>query len=220
MRTYILKRPEFNSAPRALRPQSYDKAVDELLGLARGILADGKVTADEVEYLRSWLERRKEFVSAWPLNIVAKRIASICADGIITDEECKSLGETLVALTGEAETLEGLPSVADKLEPERPIQSCFTVPVPEILFTGNLFCLSGNFVYGPKNRVAESIVERGGNATDRLTQDVNFLLVGSIVNKAWAHGSYGRKIEKAMTDWRHIAIISEEHWTAALEIAH
>ncbi|MCX6967747.1 MAG: BRCT domain-containing protein [Verrucomicrobia bacterium] len=214
MKKYILRRPfpaSESSRPRG--PLNYDKAVNELLGLSKGIMADGKVTVEEVEYLRGWLERRREFIAAWPLSIVAQRIAVICVDGVITEEECKSLGETLLALTGEDESAE-----TGQGEPKKELttRSCFTIPEPEICFDGRSFCLTGNFVFGPKSQAEEAIIQRGGKVSDRVSREMDYLLVGSIVSKAWAHGNFGRKIEKVMTEWRHVAIISEQHWTQAL----
>jgi hypothetical protein len=52
------------------------------------------------------------------------------------------------------------------------------------------------------------------------TRDLNYLVVGSYAEPAWAHQSYGRKIEAALELKFHgsnCKIISEERWTKSLQ---
>ena len=52
------------------------------------------------------------------------------------------------------------------------------------------------------------------------TRDLSYLVVGSFAEPAWAHESYGRKIETALELKSHgsnCKIISEEHWTKFLQ---
>jgi hypothetical protein len=53
-----------------------------------------------------------------------------------------------------------------------------------------------------------------------VTSNLEYLVVGSLVEPTWAHTSYGRKIEKAIEyidKGCGIAIISERQWIEALK---
>ena len=49
--------------------------------------------------------------------------------------------------------------------------------------------------------------------------DLDYLVIGSLASREWAHTSHGRKIEKAM-DYKKkgcsINIVSEEQWVQCL----
>ena len=49
-----------------------------------------------------------------------------------------------------------------------------------------------------------------------VTQNIHYLIIGSIGSDDWIHSSFGRKIEKALQfkkQGKNIIIISEDHWT-------
>jgi len=52
-----------------------------------------------------------------------------------------------------------------------------------------------------------------------LTQETGYLFTGIHATDGWAHATFGRKIEKAVTlreKGLPIAIIGEQHWVAQL----
>ena len=66
----------------------------------------------------------------------------------------------------------------------------------------------------------DATVEAGGTVERNITMQTNFLVLGTYVTPAWAHQSFGRKIEKAM-DYRDrkgtgLQIVREQDWTKAL----
>ena len=66
----------------------------------------------------------------------------------------------------------------------------------------------------------DATVEAGGTVERNITMQTNFLVLGTYVTPAWAHQSFGRKIEKAM-DYRDrkgtgLQIVHEQDWTKAL----
>jgi hypothetical protein len=96
-------------------------------------------------------------------------------------------------------------------------------PAPEVIFEGRSFCFTGVFIFsdGDRNQCEAEVRARGGICYERSTRDLNYLVVGSFAEPAWAHQSYGRKIEAALELKSHgsnCKIISEEHWTKYLQI--
>lgn len=71
------------------------RQIDELVGLARGVAADGDINQAEVEFLQKWLAANV-VVSQQPLiRTLYKRINEVLADGVVDEEERASLLETL-----------------------------------------------------------------------------------------------------------------------------
>lgn len=90
---------------------------------------------------------------------------------------------------------------------------------PRIQFAGFSFCVTGDFIYGPRDRVHDSIAGRGGLVQKNITKKLNYLVVGLRGSDEWKHGSFGTKIERAMEYKRSglpLIIAREDDWTAAL----
>lgn len=186
--------------------------IAELLGLCRGVMADGFLVLSEVQYLHSWLNSHSELLNSWPCNVLAKRLSAVLEDGHVSDEESVSLGSFIRRLTQPALDL---PS-EDSFEP--PV--LFDHPVPPITFYESGFCLTGDFAFGPRSLCEHEIVFRGGFIGASVTAATSYLVVGGLGSEAWANRVYGRKIEKAveLREKGHpIAVISEVDWLAALE---
>jgi hypothetical protein len=95
-------------------------------------------------------------------------------------------------------------------------------PAPDFVFEGQSFCFTGIFIYGDGNRdqCKAAVRARGGYCYERPNRDLNYLVVGSFAEPAWAHKTYGRKIENALefkVAGANCKIISEEHWTKFLK---
>ena len=95
-------------------------------------------------------------------------------------------------------------------------------PPPEVVFEGRSFCLTGvfDFAEGDRNKCEDAIRARGGVCWQHPTRDLNYLVIGTFIEGAWAHKGYGRKIEMAVELKRNRAnckIISEAHLAAAIQ---
>jgi DNA polymerase III epsilon subunit-like protein len=62
----------------------------ELIGVCRGIIADGKITTAEVNFLTEWLQSAG-VITEWPLTEIAQTVEKITADGRVTKEEKQEL---------------------------------------------------------------------------------------------------------------------------------
>ena len=95
-------------------------------------------------------------------------------------------------------------------------------PAPDVVFEGRSFCFTGIFVYGEGDReqCKAAVRARGGYCHEHPNQDLNYLVVGTFAEPAWAHKTFGRKIEHAL-ELKQVGacckIISEEHWTTFLQ---
>jgi hypothetical protein len=71
-------------------------------------------------------------------------------------------------------------------------------PEGEILFQGNSFCFTGKLAELKRTQAERETRARGGQTSKVVNEHLDYLVVGSIDATGWKHGSYGRKIEKAM----------------------
>ena len=184
-----------------------DRKIDELIGLCKGILADGVVDQSEAKFLQQWLESNKDVADHWPASALYRRINDMLADNILDRDEEKELLETLIQITG-GPTIN---ATIDSMSSSLPI----TRPEPNIAFKDSLFCLTGKFVTGSRRQCQGIIETRGGQAQSAPTKKTNYLIIGAVGSPDWIHSTHGRKIEKAVEyqqDGTGIYIVSEEHW--------
>jgi hypothetical protein len=62
------------------------RQIDELIGLARGLAADGSISKAEVEFLQKWLAANVE-ISDQPIVRTLYRVNEILADGVLDADE-------------------------------------------------------------------------------------------------------------------------------------
>jgi NAD-dependent DNA ligase len=189
-----------------------DRAIQEMLGLIKGVVCDGVITDEECKAFTRWMIANDDAVQCWPGNILAERIVSIFADGMIDKDERHNLYELFCDTVGDGGSREALRVNYSTRLP-------FDEPVPQIQFPDRTFVLTGQFVYGPRAKCEAEITQRGGRCRDRIVKDPHTVVVGTIASRAWIQSDWGRKIEKAV-EYRDagagVQIVSEETWTGAL----
>lgn len=182
-----------------------------LLGLCTGLIADQRLNAEEVRYLDLWLAEHVEVVSRWPGDVIAGRIREALADGHLDDLELAHLKATLTDLVGGTlEETGGSVGAATRLPCDE------SVP---IVLADRSFCLTGDFVFGPRSKVVRAIEIRGGRILPGVRKNLDYLVVGTLGSEAYRGGSFGTKIEKAVDYQRDgcaIFIVSEERWVGAV----
>jgi len=184
-----------------------DRQVDEIIGLCKGVLCDGAVNQSEAEFLLNWLENNRHAADKWPANVLYPRIQSMLEDGVLDNEEEQELLSLLVDITGQP-GINVSGGVASTTLP-------FDDPAPRVSFHGEIFCLTGKFVAGPRRELEAAIATRGGKCKAAPCKKTTFLVVGEIGSRDWIHSSFGRKIEKAVElrdSGASIAIIPEERF--------
>ena len=186
------------------------QSLGELLGLARGLLADEKLTNDEIEFLNQWLEERHTMTASFPGNVIHARIKEVLEDGVVTEEERSHLVDTLNMLI--EDRLEDLAEQVDLTE-------LWFDEVGLIDFHDARFCLTGNFVYGPQDVCKTAIEKRGGIVSPSVDDEPSFLVVGALGVDEWRTGGLGAEIEHAMRQrarGKPVKIIPEGSWVAYL----
>ena len=95
----------------------------------------------------------------------------------------------------------------------------FDDPAPPIEYEGKNFCCTGKFQYGSRTQCNDAVTRKGGCPQKDVTLDTNYLIVGGDMSPAWAHESYGRKIEKALMyklEGRPVALVAEDDWVKTI----
>jgi hypothetical protein len=196
----------FNAAHRA------DRAVHELLGLIRGVLVDGIVSADEARALDRYIDANPEMLGSFPANVLYERIHLMVRRGLIDEHELHDLKGLLEDTIGEHAGVHDFGAQASTTLP-------LTDPAPPLDYEGRHFVVTGRFIFGARPRVTDEICRRGALCESDVTHRTNVLLIGSLASRDWKHSSFGRKIQKAM-DLREkgydVAIVAEDHWVSQL----
>jgi NAD-dependent DNA ligase len=186
-----------------------DRQINELIGLAHGIIADGAVNQAEAEYLFKWIAANAILTDNPVINLLYRRVDKILEDGRLDPEESADLLETLTRFSsGDFEIGEALKATTLPL----------CDPAPELKFSNSSFCFTGTFAFGSRRECENAVLVRGG-IPGSLTQKTSYLVIGAYATDSWAHSSYGRKIEKAVgmrTNGVPISIIAENYWVAQM----
>lgn len=187
-----------------------DRATDELIGMCKGVLADGIVNEDEANVLMRWLRANEEAKAQWPGNIIHSRICEYLEDGVLDRDERDELFDFLASFTGKP----GQPLEAN-LSTALPFDS----PMPDLFFDGEAYCLTGRFAYGSRKECQLEIQALGGSIHKNPLKSGCIVVVGTLGSRDWMHSTHGRKIEQAIK-YREsgcpVGIISEDHWIDCL----
>lgn len=181
-----------------------------LIGIVQGILADNDLNDREIAFLRDWLANNEAISAVWPGSVIAAQVQEILADHHITDAERQHLVGVLQQLVGGTLT---------ELAESAHVSSLAMDKVEVVDIVGRSFCLTGDFVFGPRNICETAITRRGGLVQPGITKKLNYLVIGGLGSREWKHGSFGTKVEKAMLykqDGYPIGVIHEDVWASSL----
>lgn len=199
------------AAIKALQLREVTRGLEHLLGILRGLLADGQLHDLEVHFLREWLATNRPVADVWPASAVAKAVEAALADGVISTTERAHLVDVCESLIGFSFADTG---VASGEVASLPIEDAVTV-----VLTNAGVCHTGTFLYGSRAACERASLAAGAMCLDNVTKACEYLVVGTHVSRDWAHTSFGRKIQKAvqLQDKGHeIEIISERRWLEAI----
>lgn len=181
-----------------------------LLGIAQGLLSDGQLQDSEIRFLRDWLANNEALSSCWPGDVLREQVEEVLRDGCITETERDHLVSTLQELVGgRLDDLAESPMVTQLAMDEG----------EDIRFDGRVFCLTGDFVFGPRETCQDAITRRGGQIKPNVSKKVDFVVVGGLGSKEWKHGGFGTKVERAVELQREgakVRIVHEDAWAEAL----
>ncbi|WP_447956530.1 BRCT domain-containing protein [Vreelandella sp. EE7] len=182
------------------------RSLDELIGLARGLAADGRIIKAEAEFLQHWLRQTTALAEDPVYRILYARVNEMLADGQLHDDESAELLEMLHTLTGDHGELKAFRS---------PTRLPLDDPMPTIDFPDRTFLFTGIMAFGPRSECQLLITDRGGACKSSMSKKVDYLVIGTIANEEWMYSSHGRKIEQALAlkDSGHpVIIVDEDHF--------
>lgn len=178
-------------------PNVYFSAItsdmQRLHGLLAGIVADGVIEKAELEGLSVWLDRHVELRGNWPFDEIDSIIMSVLADGVIDEQEHKSLVQFCSEFLSYTSNLILETPVQEELMRDGVCAAC-----PEIRFQDSVFCFTGQPKGRSKAELAALAEDFGGSVAKNMRRDVDYLVIGSEGSKCWAFSCYGRKVEAAM----------------------
>ncbi len=188
------------------------RATEMLLGMVTGMIADKSLHDLEIQMLRNWLLENEDVATTWPGSVIAASINDVVQDGIISEPEREHL---LGVLTG----------MASNNFAQTGASSAEVISLPYDLdvkpnFRDKSICLTGEFMFGTRSKCEAVSQAAGAYTVAAPSKKTNYLVVGYMVSQAWAHTSYGRKIERAMelkSEGHGIAIITEEMWLQGIQ---
>ncbi|MCD8316078.1 MAG: hypothetical protein LUB61_01540 [Eggerthellaceae bacterium] len=150
-------------------------AFQELKGILSGLQADDAISLEEARLLHRWLLDNAVFLEDETAAGLLNTLDEFLSDGQISVNEEH-------ALLGEFDRI---------LNPASQGSA-------KIDFSGNVFCLTGNFQYGPKGDVEAYIIDKGGTISKNMTMKVRYLVLGGLGNEKYAFGNYGSKAKRAL----------------------
>jgi hypothetical protein len=186
-------------------------AIEEMLGLCRGLIFDGDIRKTEATALADWVRQHREIADIWPASVVARRLAGSFIHGMITTSERARLQELL-------ERVEGTdPLTASEAEWSHYL--ALNEPPPPIVIPDKRFCFIGNFFFGTRQACGAAVIDRGGEVLDAVRRDLDYLVIGLVGGRDWIQVAHGGELQQAISYRSHggtPAIVSEKHWAAQL----
>jgi NAD-dependent DNA ligase len=178
-----------------------------LHGFLFGIIADNRISKEELEALRKWMGFHSSNSSKWPFNELDSLIENVLADGIITEEEQQAIlsfarGFIEQSVSSDFEkdnTLYNKPWLISNAPTLQTIDQIVERDV-KILIIKKTFCFTGQMKAGTRKEVENLLRDKGGFPVDTINKHTDYLVIGALSNPCWAYSTYGRKIELVMNN--------------------
>ena len=182
-------------------------AIQQLLGIVSGIVADDDLHDLEIEFLKVWLAQHTDVARVWPGIAIGRAIDTVLADGHVSEEERAYLIASLKQLAHDDLAFNDSDEAGDVA---LPLDSAVKIELRD-----SLVCLTGDFLHGTKAACERLLEQAGAWPTGTVSKDVRYLVVGAKVSPDWAQTPDGQKIKEALAlqqAGHGIAIVSEHRW--------
>lgn len=175
----------------------YDRVTADLQRLHAimgGIVADTRISVDELRALSSWMDEHEHLKTCWPFDEVGSLITGVLADKQIDEKEHAMLHAFFSEFTAllDSRTITRAP-----LSEGQAIVGLCAVD-PEISFLDKGFCFTGASSRFSRTELEQLVAKLGGSAHSSPSKKVSYLVIGAEGNPCWAFACYGRKVEKAI----------------------
>lgn len=192
-------------------------SIQFLNGLIHGLMADGKLSDDEISSLRLWLSSNEFLRGTYPFDEIDSLLHAALEDGIISNDEREMLIAFLSNVIEFKDSRNLVEADYDALRKKYSIAGICSF-CPEIEFSGKRFCFTGESYRSTRAELAKEVEALGGIFRNAVSAKTDYLVVGNAGNPYWAYSCYGRKIEEAMAlrkEGAKVQIINEtDFWDA------
>jgi len=191
LRNYDLHQIRTTRARRYLAPDVTSQKLLALQEYLKNITEDGRITEQEAKHLHRWLMDNRSLRGNFPFDKAFFTVEQALHDGTLEREELEAMQELFAR-------------VAEPSTPE------YTEETP---LTGKNYVLTGEFAYGDRQQVQARLAEMGAVSQNNVTRKTDVLIVGSHGSDAWAAGTRGTKMKRALemqSKGHHIRILREE----------
>jgi hypothetical protein len=203
--------PASGRAARLGAQRRVERGLAEMVGLVRGVIADGTVSSDEAEQLSAWSRAHPDLATRYPANVLSRRLERIFLDGRVDASERRRLSALLSQLAANPAGL----AAGFRLATDLPL----TRPRPEIVFEGQIFVFAGEMEYGPTHACEREVNERGGSCERMINRRTDYVVVGGLAADDWCQTAFGSLVDEVVqyrTRGVPIAVVGEPHWVDAL----
>lgn len=168
--------------------------MQRLQGLVAGVASDRKITEAELLGMREWMGNHTHLRTCWPYDELDSLIMTVMADGKIDDNE----HDMLLSFFDDFRNVSASRTVQSKDNGSNSLVSGVCAVCPEVDFAGRKFCFTGTSERLTRKELALQVVSLGGEFSPRVTQKLNYLVIGGVGNQCWTYSCYGRKVEQAV----------------------
>lgn len=179
---------------------------NEFFGFIRGIISDGKINYAEYSKLLINLERFGEVSEQFPYKQIISQLKQFLNLSNPSESELNNLLVLLESITGTEFTKDGDPIGSPAFLFKDPMGN----PNP-----GNSICFTGKFLSGSRNYHEDIAKKLGLIVKNDTSQNINYVVVGSLMSRDWLHHNAGTKLKKAI-DFKAngfaISIVNEIEW--------
>lgn len=200
--------------PNALSSTGSNKtreAIDQLLGIVSGLVADDDLHDLEIEFLKVWLSEHQDVARVWPGSAIGRAVDTVLADGHVSEEERAYLLTTLKDLAS-----------ADFAVTDAAGAGRIAIPTDDTIklsLQDSVVCLAGEFLHGTRAACERLLEQAGAWPVRAVSRNVHYLVVGTKVSSDWLNTPYGRDIQDAVAlqqAGHGIAIVSERRWIESI----
>ena len=165
-----------------------------LHGILHGIIADGKITEEELRGLTTWISEHDHLKTCWPYDEIDSIVTAVLADGKIGEDEYKALLSLFVDFS---QIEDDVTITRPKILVKGTIAGLCAI-CPEITFQEATFCFTGASARYKRDDLKLLVEKHGGRFTNNVTQSLDYLIIGANGNPCWTYACYGRKVEVAV----------------------
>ncbi|SKA89492.1 BRCA1 C Terminus (BRCT) domain-containing protein [Clostridium sp. USBA 49] len=193
--------------------------IQRLQGIMHGIMCDNKITDDEINELKVWLNKSNHLAGCYPYDELNSILTTILKDSVITDEE----RNYLKVFFSEFIDIKTTPNIDEEelanLKKEFSIQGICSIS-PKITFEGKQFCFTGVSCKASRKQIANIITALNGKFMNSVSKKTDYLIIGNDGNPCWAFSCYGRKVETAVNlrkNGSKVIIVNENDFWSTIE---